>query len=149
MQWTVDQISAVVQGGLRQNTAIFVTWDDWGGWYDHVNPPEVEKWKNDGTPNAGDETVDAFGWLCESLPPLFDGGKRDLECAPNGFGARKYVGDCLSVVRLGAADGDVHDCPLARGYVRVICGTWSLIPLVHLSGPISTCTMVLIEHDAS
>ncbi len=20
------------------NTAIFITWDDWGGWYDHVNP---------------------------------------------------------------------------------------------------------------
>jgi phospholipase C len=52
-QWTADQIDAVVQGGLWHNTAIFVTWDDWGGWYDHVNPPEVEKWKNDGTPNAG------------------------------------------------------------------------------------------------
>jgi len=22
-----------------QNTAIFITWDDWGGWYDHVLPP--------------------------------------------------------------------------------------------------------------
>jgi len=21
-----------------QDTAIFITWDDWGGWYDHVNP---------------------------------------------------------------------------------------------------------------
>ena len=21
-----------------QNTAILVTWDDWGGWYDHVSP---------------------------------------------------------------------------------------------------------------
>jgi phosphoesterase family protein len=25
--------------------AIFVTWDDWGGWFDHVKqPPVVEKW---------------------------------------------------------------------------------------------------------
>ncbi len=23
------------------NTAIIVTWDDWGGWYDHVTPPQV------------------------------------------------------------------------------------------------------------
>lgn len=30
------------------NVAIFVTWDDWGGWFDHVNPPEVEQW-SDGT----------------------------------------------------------------------------------------------------
>ncbi len=22
-----------------QDTAIFITWDDWGGWFDHVPPP--------------------------------------------------------------------------------------------------------------
>jgi phospholipase C len=48
MQWTVGQVNAIVQGGLWPQTAIFITWDDWGGWYDHVNPPEVEKW-TDGT----------------------------------------------------------------------------------------------------
>ena len=26
--------------GYWQNTAIIITWDDWGGWYDHV-PPQV------------------------------------------------------------------------------------------------------------
>jgi len=48
MQWTVDQIGAVVAAGLWPQTAIFITWDDWGGWWDHVTPPEVEKW-TDGT----------------------------------------------------------------------------------------------------
>lgn len=48
MQWTVQQVDAVAQGGLWPTTAIFITWDDWGGWFDHVDPPEVEKWK-DGT----------------------------------------------------------------------------------------------------
>jgi phospholipase C len=24
--------------GYWQNTAIIITWDDWGGWYDHVRP---------------------------------------------------------------------------------------------------------------
>jgi phospholipase C len=48
MQWTVDQVDAVVQGGLWPTTAIFITWDDWGGWFDHVDPTEVEKW-TDGT----------------------------------------------------------------------------------------------------
>lgn len=44
MQWTVDQIKAIVNGGCWCRTAIFVTWDDWGGWYDHVEPPNVEQW---------------------------------------------------------------------------------------------------------
>lgn len=47
MQWTVDQVNAVVQGGLWPKTAIFITWDDWGGWDDHVDPPNVEQWKHD------------------------------------------------------------------------------------------------------
>ncbi len=46
--WTAAQIKAIVQGGLWASTAVFITWDDWGGWYDHVTPPEVEKW-TDGT----------------------------------------------------------------------------------------------------
>ena len=32
-----------------ENTALFLVWDDWGGFYDHVDPPVVELWK-DGTP---------------------------------------------------------------------------------------------------
>jgi phospholipase C len=45
MQWTVDQINAIVKGGLWGRSAVFITWDDWGGWYDHVNPPSIETWK--------------------------------------------------------------------------------------------------------
>jgi phospholipase C len=44
MHWTVEQIDAIVMGGLWRNTAIFITWDDWGGWYDHIDPPVVETW---------------------------------------------------------------------------------------------------------
>lgn len=42
--WTGQQIAAIVQGGLWEKTMIFVTWDDWGGWYDHVTPDVVETW---------------------------------------------------------------------------------------------------------
>jgi phospholipase C len=38
----------VVAAGLWPQVAIFVAWDCWGGWWDHVTPPEVEKW-TDGT----------------------------------------------------------------------------------------------------
>lgn len=46
--WTAAQIKTIINGGLWDSTVIFMTWDDWGGWHDHVDPPEVEKWK-DGT----------------------------------------------------------------------------------------------------
>ncbi|GAC1691730.1 MAG: alkaline phosphatase family protein [Candidatus Dormibacteraceae bacterium] len=47
-EWTASQIQALVKAGLWPSTAIFITWDDWGGWWDHVTPPNVEK-LTDGT----------------------------------------------------------------------------------------------------
>ena len=41
--WTVQQVNAILQSPLyKDNTAIFVTWDDFGGFYDHVNPPDTD-----------------------------------------------------------------------------------------------------------
>ena len=39
--WSVQQINAIMQGPPEQwaNTVIFLTWDDFGGFYDHVPPP--------------------------------------------------------------------------------------------------------------
>ncbi len=48
-RWTVEQINAIVRGGLWSNSVVFITWDDWGGWWDHVDPPDVETW-NRATP---------------------------------------------------------------------------------------------------
>ena len=33
--------------GYWEDTAIFVTWDDWGGWYDHEPPPHAMQPQND------------------------------------------------------------------------------------------------------
>jgi phospholipase C len=35
-------INAAMRGPDWESTAIFVTWDDWGGFYDHVQPPRVD-----------------------------------------------------------------------------------------------------------
>jgi phospholipase C len=48
-QWSVDQVNAIVRGGLWPNVAVFITWDDWGGWYDHVDPPAAEVWNGNGS----------------------------------------------------------------------------------------------------
>jgi phospholipase C len=37
--WAVNQINAIMQGPDWNSTAIFMTWDDSGGFYDHVPPP--------------------------------------------------------------------------------------------------------------
>lgn len=40
--WTVRQINAVMQSRYWKDTAIFLTWDDFGGFYDHVAPPKLD-----------------------------------------------------------------------------------------------------------
>jgi hypothetical protein len=42
--WTVQQVNAVMQGPEWNSTAIFVTWDDFGGFYDHVPPPVSDEY---------------------------------------------------------------------------------------------------------
>jgi phospholipase C len=36
-------VNAVIQSPNWNSTAIFVSWDDWGGFYDHVAPPRVDQ----------------------------------------------------------------------------------------------------------
>jgi phospholipase C len=36
-------INAIMRGPDWSSTAIFVSWDDWGGFYDHVRPPLVDQ----------------------------------------------------------------------------------------------------------
>jgi phospholipase C len=38
--WVASVVNAVGNSAYWSNTAIFVVWDDWGGWYDHVAPPQ-------------------------------------------------------------------------------------------------------------
>jgi phospholipase C len=41
--YVTNLINAVMQGPDWASTAIFLTWDDWGGFYDHVAPPAVDE----------------------------------------------------------------------------------------------------------
>ena len=40
--WVAAVVNALGQSAYWNDTAIFVTWDDWGGWYDHVPPPQLD-----------------------------------------------------------------------------------------------------------
>jgi len=37
--WVASIVNAIGASAYWSDTAIFITWDDWGGWYDHVAPP--------------------------------------------------------------------------------------------------------------
>ncbi len=36
--WVASIVNSIGQSSYWKDTAIFVTWDDWGGWFDHVKP---------------------------------------------------------------------------------------------------------------
>ncbi len=40
--WSTQVIDAIMKSPMWKSTAIFVTWDDYGGFYDHVAPPQVD-----------------------------------------------------------------------------------------------------------
>jgi phospholipase C len=40
--WSTRVIDAIMRSPMWKSTAIFLTWDDYGGFYDHVAPPQVD-----------------------------------------------------------------------------------------------------------
>jgi phospholipase C len=41
--WVTGLVNALMQSPDWNSTAIFISWDDWGGFYDHVDPPKVDQ----------------------------------------------------------------------------------------------------------
>ncbi len=39
--WVASIVNAIGNSSYWSNTAIIISWDDWGGWYDHVAPPQT------------------------------------------------------------------------------------------------------------
>jgi phospholipase C len=44
MAYVTGLVNAVMKGPDWNTTAIFISWDDWGGFYDHVAPPKIDEY---------------------------------------------------------------------------------------------------------
>jgi phospholipase C len=42
--WTVRMLNSLMQGPDWSSTAVFLTWDDFGGFYDHVPPQQIDNY---------------------------------------------------------------------------------------------------------
>ncbi len=62
MRWTASRVEAVAKSGLWPGTAVIITWDDWGGWYDHVEAPLKDTWKGSGPSNGPSYTGTQFSY---------------------------------------------------------------------------------------
>jgi phospholipase C len=43
--WVASVVNAIGNSQYWDNTAIIITWDDWGGWYDHVAPRVINSYE--------------------------------------------------------------------------------------------------------
>ena len=42
--WVASVVNAIGESPYWNSTAIFIVWDDWGGWYDHVQPQQFDNY---------------------------------------------------------------------------------------------------------
>jgi len=91
MAYVTKLVNTVMRGPLWERSAIFLTWDDWGGFYDHVPPPRIDEngyglrvpgitispWVKGGTIDHQTLTFDAYLKLIEDL--YLDGERLDPE----------------------------------------------------------------------
>jgi phospholipase C len=93
--WSVRQINAIMKSKYWKNTAIILTWDDYGGFYDHVPPP------HEGQFMVGPR-VPALMMSAYSKPGFVDSQTMDFRSI------LKYVEDTLSLPHLIKYDRTVN-----------------------------------------
>jgi phospholipase C len=61
-EWTAARVTNLGRSPQWPKMAIFITWDDWGGWYDHVNSPEKDTWTGGGPKGGPSYTGTQFSY---------------------------------------------------------------------------------------
>jgi len=105
--WVASIVNAIGNSPYWANTAIIITWDDWGGWYDHVAPKVI----NDGV-SWGSGYVYGFRVPLIVVSPYAKA--KHISHTTHDFGSiLKYIETTFSLNSLGYADAyadDLSDC---------------------------------------
>lgn len=105
--WVASIVNAIGNSRYWANTAIIITWDDWGGWYDHVAPKVVD----DGV-SWGSGYVYGFRVPLIVVSPYAKA--RYISHSTHDFGSiLKYIETTFGLGSLGYADAyadDLSDC---------------------------------------
>jgi phospholipase C len=105
--WVASIVNAIGNSPYWFNTAIIITWDDWGGWYDHVAPNVV----NDGV-SWGSGYVYGFRVPLVIVSPYAKA--KYISHATHDFGSiLKFIETTYNLPSLGYADAyadDLSDC---------------------------------------
>ena len=105
--WVASIVNAIGHSEYWANTAIIITWDDWGGWYDHVAPKVV----NDGI-SWGSGYVYGFRVPLIVVSPYAKASY--ISHGTHDFGSiLKFIETTFNLPTLGYADGpadDLSDC---------------------------------------
>ena len=105
--WVASIVNAIGTSPYWANTAIFITWDDWGGWYDHVAPKVI----NDGV-SWGSGYV--YGFRVPLIVVSAFAKTGYISHQQHDFGSiLKYIEENFGLGSLGYADAhadDLSDC---------------------------------------
>jgi len=105
--WVASIVNEIGNSPYWANTAIIITWDDWGGWYDHVAPKVI----NDGV-SWGSGYVYGFRVPLIAVSPYAKAAY--ISHTTHDFGSiLKFVETTFNLPSLGYADvpaDDLSDC---------------------------------------
>jgi len=105
--WVASIVNEIGNGPYWANTAIIITWDDWGGWYDHVAPKVI----NDGV-SWGSGYVYGFRVPLIVVSPYAKA--KYISHTTHDFGSiLKFIETTFDLPSLGYADAyaeDLSDC---------------------------------------
>ncbi len=105
--WVASIVNAIGNSPYWANTAIIITWDDWGGWYDHVAPKVID----DGV-SWGSGYVYGFRVPLIVVSPYAKAAY--ISHVTHDFGSvLKFIETTFKLPSLGYADGpadDLSDC---------------------------------------
>jgi phospholipase C len=105
--WVAAIVNAIGNSAYWANTAIIITWDDWGGWYDHVAPKVV----NDGVSWGSGYT---YGFRVPLIVVSPYARAAYISHVTHDFGSiLKYIETNFNLPSLGFADAradDLGDC---------------------------------------